>query len=401
MDYDKKNEVERVISYFLLKNLSIAEKACPGSSFFSFLFFVNFFLMKKEKKQEFENEFKKLINITSDRIPNRNEFEALKAEFFKEKPPWVFQLYNQVNELSGLKGVVSIKPQNVPYLTVEVKKGYRFPISLDEVFFLGSNKIELIDAKICFIDGMIEKQSEIINLLNSAFETKQPLVLVAQKYSDEVLAILATNHQRKVVKVYPLLVEPSIFSLNQIGDMAVTCNSDLISTLSGDSLITKRFDKLQNVNSITITNKEIVILHPESDKNVSAHLRTLLQKKSESNKQYQAIEISDFNKLYDNRIERLLGNITELQVPLNWSEQKRNEFISFFDESLRKLKTYHTHGVASNEIMELLKTKLPLKTHLLNEKELILPIYYGLIYASSLFETISASKRLVTFVNNQ
>ena len=397
MDYNKENQMERFVSYTLLKTLEQSERVAAGSSFFTFLLFVNFFTMTEQQINEFVEETTRVL-LNESSPPNKTEFEEFTRKFFADRPEWFLELFKQSTSMSGLKGAINLKPQAANHLTLEVKSGYRFPVDIPKIYFGGKPKIELTEPRICFVDGMIEKPSELFNILNGAHQAKIPLVLVAQKYSDEVLSTIASNFQRGAVQCYPLLIEPSVYTVNQIMDMAVACGSQVVSTLSGEYLIMKNFDSLSTVDHISISEKEVVILNPKTNGSVQLHIKGLLEKKSNAEKQHRAIEISDFNKLYDSRIEKLLGNIVEVKVPNNWPAQKRTDFMSDFDDCLRKIKSYYSHGLLPELAYKMIKG-LPVQSWLLTDHELLLPFYIGIKHAESLNKTFKSVNHLLTFVS--
>lgn len=396
MDYNKQNPMERFVAYTLLKTLEQSEKIAAGSSFFTFLLFINFFHMSPEQISKFVEESTNIL-LEQNTPPTKGEFEDFRDKFFKNKPKWFYEIFKQATSLSGLKGAINLKPQSSNHLIAEVKSGYRFPIDIPRIYFNNKPKIELNEPKVCFVDGMIEKPSELFNILNGAHQNKTPLVLVAQKYSDEVLSTIASNFQRGAVQCYPLLIEPSVYTVNQIMDMAVACGSSVVSTLSGEYLIMKNFESLSTVDSISITDKEIVIQNPKTNSAVQMHIRQLLEKKSNAEKQYKAIEISDYNKLFDSRIEKLLGNIVEVKVPTSWPKQKQTDFMSDFDDSLRKIKSYYSHGLLPQQIVEQLKI-LPIYTQMITDNELLLPFFIGMKHAESLDKTFKSIDKLLTFL---
>jgi hypothetical protein len=396
MDYDKKNETERFLAYTMLKALEKSERICAGSAFFMFWSFLNFFNMEEEKIESYIKTQMSLMkeNATAS---SQHELDLIIDSCFNGKPNWAKDVYKTASQLSGLKGVMSMKTRNVNQLTVEVKTGFRFPVDIPEFYLGGKKSIEINEPKICFVNGMIEKPSELTNILNDAYDTKIPLIIVSQKFSPEVINTIALNVQKGLIRAFPVLIEPSLYTVNQIVDMAVTCDSDPISTLNGELLILKNYSSLKTVSNVVLSKNEIIFENPSAIPSVERHIRSLLEKKRESGEQYKVIDISDYGKVFDMRIEKLLGNIVEIQIPSKWSEQKRNDFISLNDDVLRKMKGYYSHGILPEQCQNLAR-QLPVQTELFEKTELLLPFYVGMIMARSFNTSITSVENLVTFI---
>lgn len=394
-NFNQNDNFDRLFSELLYKTLVDIEKSVSGSAFYSFYFILNFLVMEKEKREQFLKEFDSLLKDLDDSIPNKKEFDLFLINYFKQKPEWYYELYKKVDELSGLRNRVLIKQSNSPNLILEAKLGYKFDGSIHPTFFKNNIKtLEINDFKTVLVDGIIEKASEIFNILNYCYETKVPVLLVAQKIDDEVLNIIAINHIRNNVPLYPFQLETSIFTLNQITDLSVVTGVIPISVLSGDSLITKNIETVKSADKCIINQDNFIIENKKTSADVENHIRFLIRKKQEKAEEYKTIEIKDYNTLYDKRIEKLLGSVIEIQVPNTWSKSKKNEFISFFDELFKKVKNYHTHGLVNKELLKLIKS-LPLKTNLISEYELLLQVIYGLKSAYSFSDTILNSNAVL------
>lgn len=388
-NFNKENEVERLFIELLYKVLSDSEKAVSGSSFFSFYFIINFLLMDEEKRKEFLYQFYEILKENDFSIPNKQEFESFTKLLFKQKPSWYYQLYKKMSDLSGIRNKVLLKSSNSLELILETKTGYHFNGSIFPVFFKNGIKIvELNDFKVVMIDGIIESSSEIFNILNFSFETKIPILLIAQKFSEEVLNIIAANFVRNNVPIYPVELETSIYTLNQITDLSVICDSLPISVLSGESLITKNIKDLPSVDKCILTSNNFIIENKKTNSAVENHIRFLIKRKQEKSEEYKTIEIDDYNKLYDKRVEKLLNSVVEIQIPKTWPSSKISEFSSFFDNVLRTTKNYYSYGLANQKLLDLIKS-LPLDTSLISDQELLLQIIYGVKFATSFSETLS------------
>jgi len=388
-NFNKENDVERLFIEIFYKILADSEKAINGSSFFTFYFILNFILMEEETKLNFTKQFYKILEENNFDVPNKNEFDIYVKNLFEQKPKWYYELYKKMNELSGLRNQIILKQSNSLNLVLETKSGYHFNGTIHPIFFKnGIKTIEINDFKPIIVDGIIENSSEIFNILNYSYETKTPILLISQKFSEEVLNIIAANYTRNNVPIYPIELETSLFTLNQVTDLSVICKTLPISVLSGESLITKNAKDIQIVEKCIIRQDSFIIENKSSRQDVENHIRFLIKRKQEKTEEYKSIEIDDYNKLYDSRIEKLLGSIIEVQIPKTWSKTKITEFSSFFDNVLKTTKNYYTHGLANEKLLNLMNN-LPLKTNLISSQELLLQIIYGIKFASSFTDTLN------------
>ena len=74
--------------------------------------------------------------------------------------------------------------------------------------------------KVLLVDGLIEKVSELDKLLNKSFETKNTLMIVAQGFSEEVVATVWNNNNRGIFDVMLARLPQSLESLNVLNDIS-------------------------------------------------------------------------------------------------------------------------------------------------------------------------------------
>ena len=171
----------------------------------------------------------------------------------------------QALELAGIQGNIVVEASLLTEtLQVEKKTGYHFQgVTIPAAFLKNvTREWRRQNVKVLCVDGIIEKVSELDKILSEANKTKQSLVLVAQGFSEEVLGTLQVNFSRKLLDVVPVLLEPSLETLNVVNDISVVCgNSSLVSTLQGEMLLYKTMESLPTVEKIVLTGTSMIIEH--------------------------------------------------------------------------------------------------------------------------------------------
>ena len=218
-------------------------------------------------------------------------------------------------ELAGPNGQVFIDGKCKTTTHVELKAGYNFDCSVVPTFAAAA-KIqtwEYSHAKCIVIDGIIESVSEIHHLLEALNKTKVPAALVARGFSQEVLATLSTNALRGTLNVVPIIVGYTAAHVNLLKDIAVACNTDVVSSLKGELISTIDIESIPAVDKIKATFGYVIISHQASENAVRRHIRNLRKQKQEIEDSQQHVGIkTEKIKLLDKRIKALSSNCANI-----------------------------------------------------------------------------------------
>jgi hypothetical protein len=170
----------------------------------------------------------------------------------------------------------------------QLKTEYSFDVAPIPSFVqLLGNGVKKIQPKAVLIDGIIESVSEIHHILESANNTKIPVIIFARGFSEEVLGTLYTNYGRGTLDVLPVLVGHDLESINKLVDIAHTCNSDVISSLKGELISSINFDEIQHVGYVVIEPNKVKIHNTSATPAVTKqinNIRNLIQQESNSDK---------------------------------------------------------------------------------------------------------------------
>ena len=142
--------------------------------------------------------------------------------------------FNIVN-LIGVSGQINIRNGTKSSMALEIFSGHNFEIGIDPGFC--TDTIERDICGIFLVDGAIEKVSEIDRLLQYCLENNMALLIVARKFSNDVISTLNANFQRGTLNVVPVLASDKISSLNIFSDLSITTNGNVINEHSGQTII--------------------------------------------------------------------------------------------------------------------------------------------------------------------
>lgn len=192
-------------------------------------------------------------------------------------------------------------------------------------------------AKTIVIDGLIESVSEIDRLLMSCHESKQPTIIFARGFSNDVINTLVVNRARGALDVMAVTVPYDMQFINSLNDVAVVCGCDIVSSLKGDLISSIDIEKFPTVQSVTCIAGSVIIKNDLTRKSVEEHSTRLSQKMSES-------DIGDINVLFDSRIRSLTSDYVKIMIAAP-SEYERRAIIERFDRALRTIRSCKAGGV--------------------------------------------------------
>lgn len=255
----------------------------------------------------------------------------------------ITKLITQAVELAGLQGSIHVETSEGMNHLVELGSGYNFDIEQLGLFSLTKTWHEK-NVKVMIVEGVLESVSEIETILMKSIETKIPLLIVCQGYSEEVIGTLKVNYDRKVFNIFPIKTLPDLNGINVLNDIAAACGvKNVTSSLKGEMVSTIKYDDLPLVEEIRIHNKVLCVENPKSKFDVNEQLRFLIQKRNEVQ---HSTTVYDLDSLYNKRIQSLLShNVTIKLRKLSPAEEVF--FKSKIDVTLRTLKSVLSHGTVS------------------------------------------------------
>lgn len=243
----------------------------------------------------------------------------------------------EATKLAGIEGNIVLEEHDQPNTLVELQFGYNFKMYPFNGFIPQFGTWLRSDVKILLVDGMVERVSELDKILSKSFETKIPLVFIAQGFSEEIIATLHANNTRGGFDIMPIRLEQSLDALNMLNDIAVVSGGDVVSTLKGEMLTYVDYDKLPTVERVSLTDKILTIQNSKTRGNVLAHLSYLNTRRKD---QAENTSISDLTDLTTKRMQNLLAHI----VKINISKGSANRFKGPADNAIRACRAAYTYG---------------------------------------------------------
>ncbi|TXH08779.1 MAG: hypothetical protein E6R04_09895 [Spirochaetes bacterium] len=239
--------------------------------------------------------------------------------------------------LAGVEGNIVLAEEEVPSVLVELQFGYNFSMNPFKGFIPTNGTWTRAETKIMLVDGMLESVSEIDKLLNGCYSSKIPVILIAQGFSEEVVATLHANYSRGSLDVFPLRTQQNLEAINIMNDIAVVSGTDVISTLKGERLGTVGLDSLGSVEKASITGNVLTIHNSRTRGNVLSHLGYLEKRRVE---QAETSQVSDLADLTSKRIQNLLAHLVKVTIP----KGDVNRFRGIIDNAIRACRTSITYG---------------------------------------------------------
>jgi len=342
---------DRILFAHIFKTALQTELLSAGSSFltvYSSIGFIELLSRNESLVQKNEYETMEAYHREAGKI-----LELVQSNCTKVTPSLLDQLVYQTCEdvvlsaavseavqLAGMEGNIHVEDSQQSGFGVELRHGYSFHVSPYKMFLSSFGSWEVYNAKVVCVDGIIEKVSELDKLLLRASETKIPVVLIAQGFSEEIVATIKTNNLRNIFNILPVRLEQSLDNLNILNDIATVSGVDVVSVLKGDMLLYMDFDSIPLVEHVKCTEDEIVIRNSITRAAVGSQIKMLLDKKSKQT----GVEMIDIGNMLEKRIGNLLSHSVVIRLP-NYSKGQRENAKMKVDIALRTVKTVLTYGI--------------------------------------------------------
>ncbi len=154
--------------------------------------------------------------------------------------------------------------------------------------------------------SVIEKVSEIDNILNYCVKNKAPLVICARGFSYDVISTIVLNNQRGVLNVMCVGIPIEESNPNKLVDIAVCSGSDVVSSLKGELISSIMPEELTTVESFQASMGKIKIINGKQINSVRHHIDRLKVSREKNE--------NDLNYL-DERIRSLTGRTVRIILP--------------------------------------------------------------------------------------
>jgi len=293
-------------------------------------------------------------------------------------------IVKEVIERAGIFTPLTLKISNKQDTFISFSKGFKFKIGIERDFLLGKNSWKRVDVSCVVIDGFIESTSEIHHLLEKISSTREACVIFVRHLSDEVRSTILLNLQRGTIDLIPVEVGFDENTLNILNDISICCNSDLVSSLKGDTISAacrKDFDK---IDKIEITENGFEILNSNEDEKLRSHIDYLKEKMNSSKN-------PEITSLLKDRLESILSEEIKILMGKNLISRDRQS-IEKFDTFFRELQTYIKYGIVYSDDLKLDHTGIKLRPDLIYSGS---SIYFSSMHAFSAIRSLLSMEKAI------
>ena len=188
-----------------------------------------------------------------------------------------------LNEV-GQDGIITVERGGVKD-SLDIVSGMRTNSGWINQHFLTSPDrltIELDQPKVILVDKKLNSQEELVRIAEQLFQDKKSAVLIAHDFSEEVLALLATNFKAGNLKVIPVIADGFGDRRTAIlEDIAIYTNGMVFDSNNGQSIEQASVRMLGECDKITITKEDTAFVggkgKPEKIKERLDQIKLLMQ----------------------------------------------------------------------------------------------------------------------------
>lgn len=351
------NPVRRLLASELLINAERIERQCAGAG----ILFAKTFLRVLANAEKLDQSTPSTTNLAQ-------QFETLKTGLvqdyvelphaimnkrtnrFKEKP--TEPVWRALN-LAGLLGTVGVEKykdtKGGSETIIERHSGHHFRIDVMRTFIGSLSLVEFgnwdqREVRVLIVDGVLNSVAEIDKILLGSAKNKQPTLIIASYFEEEVVATVAANNISGRTCIYlGLLPRDTLDGVNMANDISVCCLANPVNSHSGYGLLSfLEFDSLPVVDRVHInsTTNTLTITNPKAHGAVETQIRTLQEKLSELSKDGNDKVRVASAELLNKRISNLIADKVVIKVPDN----KARVLIPAIDNQIRFAKSLLLHG---------------------------------------------------------
>ena len=285
---------------------------------------------------------------------------------------------NEVGELIaaaidkvGREGLVTIEESKTGETTLEVVEGMQFDRGYKSPYFVTNNTTMnaiLDDCYIMLYDGRINTAAEIIPFLQKANTENKSMLIIAEDYGDEALALMIVNKMRGIVKI-------AAVKAPDFGDRRTLLLEDIAILTGGVVMSKSKGHKLEKINSttemegylgksrlVTVSKDETTIIDGKGEE------ATIVARSSEIKDQIdKATSFYEKEKLQE-RLGKLIGGVAIINVGGN-SEIEMKEKKDRVEDALLATKAALVDGILPGGGVALIKAIDAVRNNTLNWKD--------------------------------
>lgn len=334
------NTLDQSLYELIMIHATAAERLGPGG----FTRCIELLLEKSEQTSGSNPQEK--LNVAFPTVPTSSDVARLVELHGSTGGKRTTAMLTEALKLAGFGGRIIIEKTSSSVPSVELVRGYTF-----ELMQLLPIDVNFIKPRVVCIDGYIEDVAEIHHLLEAASSAKEPCMLFLRGMSEDVKHTLKVNYDRGSLRIIPVGVRFDLDGMNTLVDIAVTANSDVVSSLKGDLISNIKFHELPYVDQCTVYKGRVVVTNTSSHKAVGNHVSQLRKRRAEE-------RVEDVGTLLDKRIKSLSPNHVIIRLPDDKDFVTNSQAI---DYALRAVRSMVDYGVTSTG--DLVTTEIAARVH--------------------------------------
>lgn len=296
----------------ILSAASDAEQRCPGGGIISMLV-AKTVLRRASGLREVEERSQTVLDSIGKVMSRSRRCSSLGAfKLMSEMDGCLESLEvarRSILECSANASILVLPSESEESSTIETVHGYRFPSHLPDVFLSSSrfaSQRHLETPRVIVIDGMVDRMSEIEDVIGGSYQSRTPLVIFSRGYSGDVQNTLGTNYSSGHLIAFPLCVPYDELGANMLSDISVVCGANPISSLKGELISSRTWKELRSVDKITVSPNSSLILNRETVGSVKRQRHHLRKKRTEC----AQLEVP----VIDKRLQCLMGEGVVLRL---------------------------------------------------------------------------------------
>jgi len=271
----------------------------------------------------------------------------------------VGSLIAQAMEKVGKEGVITVKEGKTIDDEIEITEGMRFDRGYISPYFITdvkSQRVEFEKPLILLSEKKISLIQDILPALETASQTRRPLLIIAEDIDGEALAACILNKLRGQLQV--AAVKAPGFGDNRksiLGDLAILTGSTVFSEELDIKLEKATPELFGSTGSVVITKEDTIVLNGAGEK-------SLISERCEQIRSAMTdATTSDYDRTkLQERLAKLSGGVAVIRVGGS-SEVEVGEKKDRFDDALNATRAAVEEGIVPGGGTALLKASLVLK----------------------------------------
>lgn len=284
--------------------------------------------------------------------------------------PEVGELISAAIDKVGREGLITIEESKTGETTLEVVEGMQFDRGYKSPYFVTDNTLMqavMEDTYILLYDGRINSMNEVVPFLQKANSENKSLLIVAEDYGDEALAVLIVNKMRGVVKV--AAVKAPDFGDRRtllLEDMAILTGATVMSKNKGHKLEKTTPDAMDKLlgkaRIVTVGKEETTIIDGKGD------AEAIVARSQEIKDQIDKAQSFFEKEKLQERLGKLIGGVAIINVGGN-SEIEMKEKKDRVEDALLATKAALADGILPGGGVALIKAITMMKNNTLTWKD--------------------------------